>query len=71
MEHIKIFSDTYANLFSEVFKAASSKEGMFVLVKPCEDVIKALEYVFLTEAIPTFDTIEEAVEYIEMNNINF
>ncbi len=71
MEHIKIFSDAYANLFSEVYKVASSKEGLFVLVKPCEDVVKALEYVFLTEAIPVFETIEEAVEYIEMNNINF
>ena len=71
MEHIKIFSDTFANLFSEVYKAASTKEGVFVIVKPCEDVKKALEYVFLTDAIPTFDTIEEAVEYIEVNNISF
>ncbi len=71
MEHIKIFSDSFANFFSEVYKAASSKEGMFVVVKPCEDIVKALEYVFLTEAIPTFDTIEEAVEYIEMNNFSF
>ncbi|MBQ8475789.1 response regulator [bacterium] len=71
MEHIKIFSDNYANLFSEVYKAASVKDGIFVLVKPCEDVVKALEYVFLTDAIPTFNTIEDAVEYIEMNNIAF
>ena len=71
MEHIKIFSDNYTSLFSEVYKAVSAKEGIFVVVKPCEDVKKALEYVFLTDAIPTFDTIEEAVEYIEMNNISF
>jgi len=71
MEHVKIFSDAYTNLFSEVYKATSSKEGIFVLVKPCEDIKKALEYVFLTEAIPVFDTIEEAVEYIEMNNFSF
>ncbi|MBR2069413.1 MAG: response regulator [Candidatus Gastranaerophilales bacterium] len=71
MEHIKIFSDNYSNLFSEVYKAASVKDGIFVLVKPCEDVVKALEYVFLTDAIPTFNTIEDAVEYIEMNNIAF
>ena len=71
MEHIKIFSDNFANLFSEVYKAVSAKEGSFVIVKPCEDVKKALDYVFLSDVIPTFDTIEEAIEYIEMNNINF
>jgi len=71
MEHIKIFSDIYASLFAEVYKATSVKEGIFVLVKPCEDVVKALEYVFLTDSIPVFNTLEEAVEYIEMNNINF
>ena len=69
MEHIKIFSDSFANLFAEVYKATSLKEGMFILVKPCEDVLKALEYVFLNDAIPIFNTMEEAVEYIEMNNL--
>ncbi len=68
MEHIKIFSDNFANLFAEVYKSTSLKEGMFILVRPCEDVLKALEYVFLNEAIPIFNTMEEAVEYIEMNN---
>ncbi len=68
MEHIKIFSDSFANLFSEVYKATSLKDGMFILVKPCEDVVKALEFVFLSDAIQTFNTMEEAVEFIEMNN---
>lgn len=71
MENIKIFSDSFANLFSEVYKSVSVKEGLFVLVKPCEDVVKALEYVFLTDVIQVFNTVEEAVEYIEMNNFNF
>ena len=71
MEHIKIFSDNYANLFSEVYKAITVKDGFFILVKPCEDVIKALEYVFLSDTIQTFETMEEAVEYIEMNNFAF
>ena len=71
MENIKIFSDSFANLFSEVYKSVSVKEGMFVLVKPCEDVVKALEFVFLTDVIQVFNTVEEAVEYIEMNNFNF
>ena len=71
MEHIKIFSDNYANLFSEVFKAVSAKDGSFVIVKSCDDVKKALEYVFLSDVIPIFETLEEAVEYIEINNINF
>lgn len=69
MEHIRIFSDNFANLFSEIYKSTSQKEGVFVLVRPCEDVIKALKYVFLTDAIPIFNTIEEAVEFIEQNNI--
>ena len=71
MEHIKIFSDSYANLFSETYKTISSKDGMLILIKPCEDVIKALEYVFLSDTIQTFNTVEEAVEYIEMNNFTF
>ena len=71
MEHIKIFSDTYANLFSEAYKTISAKDGMFILIKPCEDVLKALEYVFLTETIQIFNSVEEAVEYIEMNNFAF
>ena len=71
MEHVKIFSDTYSNLFSEVYKAVSAKEGVFVIVKPCEDIKKALEYVFLTDVIPTFETIEEAIEFVEMNSITF
>ena len=71
MEHIKIFSDSYANLFSEVYKATSAKEGMFILVKPCDDVMRALEYVFLTETIQVFNTMEEAVEFVEMNNLIF
>ena len=71
MEHIKIFSDSYANLFSEVYKTISSKDGMFILIKPCDEVIKALEYVFLSDTIQIFDSVEEAVEYIEMNNFAF
>jgi len=71
LEHIKIFSDTFANLFSEVYKSTSAKDGMFVLVKPCEDVIKALDFVFLTDAIKSFETMEEAVDYIESNNFVF
>ncbi len=70
MEHIKIFSDNFANMFAEVFKITSLKQGQFVLVKPCEDVIKALEYVFLVDAIKVFNTIEEALDYIAMNNIS-
>ena len=68
LEHIKIFSDNFSNLFSEVYKATSTKDGIFVLVKPCEDIIKALEDVFLTDAIQIFNTTEEAVEYIGMNS---
>ncbi len=68
LEHIKIFSDNFANLFSEVYKSTSQKDGMFVLVKPPEDVIKALEYVFLADSIKIFNSIEDAVEYIETNS---
>ena len=68
MEHIKIFSDTYANLFSEAYKTISAKDGMFILIKPCEDVLKALEYVFLTETIQIFNSVEEAVEYANKLN---
>lgn len=65
LEHVKIFSDTYANLFSEVYKSTSLQGGTFIIVRPCEDVIRALEYVFLADSIPTFSTMDEAVAYIE------
>ncbi len=68
LEHIKIFSDKYANIFAEVYKTTSQKEGTFVLVKACEAIKKALNYVFLNNIINTFDTIEEAVEFIDLNN---
>ncbi len=66
MEYVKIFSDNYANVFAEVYKATAQKNGVFIIVKPSEDVLKALNYVFLNNVIRVFDTIEEAVEYIEM-----
>ncbi len=68
MEYVKIFSDNYAGVFAEVYKSTAQKNGTFIIVKPSEDVIKALNYVFLNNVIRTFDTIEEAVEYIEMSN---
>lgn len=71
MEHIKMFSDNYANLFSEIYKSTSTKDGFFVLVKPSQDVIKALEYVFLSDAILIFESMEEAIEFIQANSINF
>ena len=42
---------------------------MFILVNPSEDVIKALEYVYLANAINIFQTADEAVEFIEIHNI--
>ena len=68
MEYVKIFSDNYAGVFAEVYKATAQKNGIFIIVKPSEDVLKALNYVFLNNVIRVFDTIEEAVEYIEMSN---
>ena len=67
LEHIKIFSDRYASIFADVYKTTSQKDGLFILVKPCEDIKKALNYVFLNNIIHIFDTIEEAVEFIDLN----
>lgn len=68
MEYVKIFSDNYASVFADVYKATIQKDGIFIIVKPSEDVLKALNYVFLNNVIRVFDTIEEAVEYVEMAN---
>lgn len=68
LEYVKIFSEAYAYVFAEVYKATSQKDGVFAIVNPGDDVLKALDYVFLTNAINVFDTIEEAVEYIELRN---
>lgn len=68
MEYVKIFSDNYANIFAEVYKATAQRNGSFIIVKPSEDVLKALNYVFLNNVIRVFDTIEEAVEYIDMSS---
>ncbi len=65
MEYVKIFSDNYAGVFADVYKATAQRNGTFIIVKPSEDVLKSLNYVFLNNVIRVFDTIEEAVQYIE------
>lgn len=67
LEHIKIFSDSYASIFADVYKATYQKDGLLILVKPCEDIKKALNYVFLNNVIHVFDTVEEAVEFVDLN----
>ena len=69
LEYVKIFSENYAYVFAEVYKATTQKDGVFAIVNPADDVIKALDYVFLSNAINVFDSTEEAVEYIELRNI--
>lgn len=68
LENIKLFDDVNASLFVDIYKSTKDKNAFFVLVKPSEEIVKALEFVFLDSIISTFDTIENAVEYIEMNN---
>ncbi len=68
MEYVKIFSDNYAGVFADVYKATAQRNGTFIIVKPSEDVLKSLNYVFLNNVIRVFDTIEEAVQYIEMSS---
>ncbi|MCD8025272.1 MAG: response regulator [Candidatus Gastranaerophilales bacterium] len=65
MEHIKIFSDKFATVFAQVYKTASQAGGNFVIVKPSNDILNALQYVFLNNIIKTFYTIEDAVKYID------
>ncbi len=65
MEHIKIFSDKFANVFAQVYKIASQTGGNFAIVRPSKDIINALQYVFLNNVIKTFYSIEDAVKYIE------
>ena len=69
MEYVKIFSDDYAGIFVEIYKLTTEYNGQFVIVKPSDDVQKALEYVFLNDTIQTYNTIEEAVTYIEIRNL--
>lgn len=69
MEHIKIFSDNYANIFAEIFKLVSEKEGQFVIVRPSEDVVKALDFVFLSSTIPVHETLDNAVNYITTHDV--
>jgi len=69
MENVKVFSDKYAAIFAQVFKAANQAGGQFVIVKPSRDILDALKFVFLNNAIKTFYSIEEAVKDIEENVI--
>ena len=69
MEHIKVFSDKYASVFAQVYKIASTAGGDFVIVKPSNDILKALQFVFLNNVIKTYYSIEEAIKYIEGNKI--
>ncbi len=66
MEYVKIFSDNFASIFVEIYEIVTEHKGQFVLVRPSKDVVNALEYVFLSDTISSYDTIEEAVSYIEM-----
>lgn len=66
MEYVKIFSDNFASIFVEIYEVVVEHGGQFVLVRPSKDVKNALEYVFLSDTISSYDTIEEAVSYIEM-----
>ena len=68
LEYIKIFSDAYASIFAEIVKLANERQGQFIIIKPSDDVKKALDYVFLSNVIQTTDTIDEAVSYIEAKN---
>jgi len=68
LENIKLFDSSNAGIFVDIYKSTKEKNAFFVLVKPSEEIINALEFVFLDSIISTFDTIENAVEYIEMNN---
>ena len=70
MEHIKVFSDKYANIFAEVFKIATQADGNFIIVKPSKDILNALRYVFLHNVINTFYSIEEAIKHIEESKLN-
>ena len=36
-----------------------------------DSLVKALDDVFLTDTIPVFQTLEEAIEFIESNNMMF
>ncbi|MBE7706489.1 MAG: response regulator [Cyanobacteria bacterium SIG30] len=69
MEYVKIFSDNYASIFVEIYKIVTEQNGQFVIVKPSKDVTTALEYVFLNDTIPSYETIEQAVSCIEINNL--
>ena len=70
MENVKVFSDKFASVFAQVFKIANQNGGDFVIVKPSADILNALQFVFLNNVINTFNSIEDAVKYIENNRIN-
>ena len=70
LEHVKIFSNKYVGLFSEAYKSTNASDGMLILVRPCDDIVKALDDVFMLDAIPSFGSSDEAVDHIEKNQVN-
>ena len=74
---LKEYNSQYADMVTEEHYAEmaacyiNTSYALYDNIIYADQVIKALEYVFLTDTIQVFNTIEEAVEYIEMNNFTF
>ncbi len=60
LENIKTFPQTYAKLFTELYKKCSEVGGHFIILAPSEPVREVLDFSCLTEVISVVNSSEEA-----------
>lgn len=65
MENVKIFDEEHTVVFATLFKMCNEKGGKFALVKISDAVKHALADAFLDTLIPTFSSVDLAINEIE------
>ncbi len=64
LEKVMIFDPDNTYIFAEIYKACQNAGGSFLLVNPSEKIKEALSSAYLEGVIPTFPSLEDAIEYV-------
>lgn len=64
MEKVMVFDPDNTYIFAEIYKACQNAGGSFLLVNPSEKIKEALASAYLEGVIPTFSSLEDAIEYV-------
>ncbi len=70
LDNISVFDADNAYVFAEIFKVCAAAKGVFAIVKPSEKIKEALSFAYLDGIIPSFSSVETAVDHITHNTAN-